>query len=212
MAIRVLIADDHGIVRSGIRNELSLYPDLEILGEAVNGDETMEMTMKLCPDILLLDINMPGIKAVQILSRIKTSPLKTSVIVFTASDDPLTIREMLKVGVKGYIVKGDAPEDLSRAIYSVVAGKTWLSPTIAGVIITTLMESETKPENNLLGDREIRILQLMGRGFHSAQIGKELFLSQRTINYHIEKIYKQLQVNNRAEAVVKALQLGLIQL
>lgn len=211
MPIRVLIADDHGIVRAGIQNELSTYEDLEILGEAGNGDETLQLTLQLHPDILLLDINMPGLKAIQILSRIKRAELTTCVVVFTASDDPLTIKEMLKAGVKGYVLKGDDPEDLTKAIHTVLNGKTWLSPTVAGVVVGVMVEGGTEGNVSLLSDREIKILWLMSRGYRSEQIGKELFIAKRTVNYHIERIYHKLQAKNRAEAIAKAIQHGLIQ-
>lgn len=106
MPIRILIADDHGIIRSGIRNELATHPDIEVMGDAGDGDEALKMTLELRPDILLLDINMPGLKAHQVLYRLERAKLTTRVIVFTASDDPLTIKEMLKAGVKGYVLKG----------------------------------------------------------------------------------------------------------
>lgn len=212
MSIRVLIADDHGVVRSGIRNELSTYEDLDVMGEAGNGDETLQLTLELHPDVLLLDINMPGLKALQILSRIQRADLRTRVIVFTASDDHLTIKEMLKAGVKGYVLKGDDPEDLIRAIHVVMNGKTWLSPTMAGVIVRSLADGEAKGDNTLLSDREIKILHLMSRGYHSEQIGEELFIAKRTVYYYIGRILEKLQVNNRVEAVAKAAQHGLIEL
>lgn len=211
MPIRVLIADDHGIVRSGIRNELATHLGIEVVGEVGDGDEALKMTLELRPDILLLDINMPGLKAVQILSRLQETKLATHVIIFTASDDRVTIKEMLKVGVKGYILKGDDPEDLIDAIHTVLNGKTWLSPTVAGIVVGVMVEGRYEGNASLLSDREIKILRLMSQGYRSEQIGEELFIAKRTVNYHIEMIYKRLQVKNRAEAIAKAFQQGLIQ-
>jgi len=211
MTIRVLIADDHGIVRSGLRSELVSFDGLEVIGEAVNGDATLQLTFELQPDVLILDINMPGLKANQILSRLRRRDLKTRVLVFSASDDSLTIKEMLKAGVKGYVLKGDDPEDLVKAIRTIMNGKTWLSPTVADVVVETLVENNGESKPSLLSDRDIRILQLMSKGYQSEQIGEEMFIAKRTVNYHIEMIYKRLQVKNRAEAIAKAFQQGLIQ-
>lgn len=210
MPINILIADDHGIVRSGLINELKDHKDMAVIGEAINGDEAWQLTKKFQPDILILDINMQGLKAIQLLSKLQRSEHTTRVIVFTASDDPITIKEMLRAGAQGYILKGDDPEDLVKAIHSVMNGKSWLSPTVADFVVGILFEDKIVDNPWVLTDREIRILQMLSWGYRSEQIGGELSIAKRTVNYHIEQIYHKLKAKNRAEAIAKAFRYGLI--
>ncbi len=201
MIIRILIEDDHAIVRSGIRSELAAHNDLEVIGEAQNGDETLKMTLELQPDILFLDISMPGLKTTQILSRLRLEGLGTRVMIFTACDDRPTVMEVMKTGVQGYFLKGDDPENLVGAIRVVANGKTWLSPTIADMITCSIADGESIDEYRFLNSRGVVILRMLAQGQNSAGIAKELNISVSTVNYHIEQLFRRLHVKNRAEAV-----------
>jgi DNA-binding NarL/FixJ family response regulator len=212
MSTRVLIADDHPLIRCGVRNELLNHEEIELVGEAADGDETLRLTEELRPDILLLDIHMPGLKAVQILSRLQRTDQLTRVIILTACDDAPTIFGMLKAGVKGYIVKEEAPEILAEAIRVVMRGKTWLSPTVAELVTGSLVDGGPKGETPLLSNRNLAILQLLGQGCNNGQIGEKLFVSERIVRYEIGRIIEKLGVHNRIEAVAIAVKNGLIQL
>ncbi|MDD5368822.1 MAG: response regulator transcription factor [Anaerolineaceae bacterium] len=133
MTIRILIADDHPLIRSGVHDALDIHPDIEVIGEAIDGDQALQMTEKLHPDVLLLDIHVPGMKTLPILSRLKRTVPETRVIILTACDDASTVLGMLKAGVNGYFVKDEDPQVLVEAIQAVMRGKSWLSPTVAGI-------------------------------------------------------------------------------
>ncbi len=210
MSVRILIADDQGIFRLGLRSVLAAYENVEIVGEARNCDETLIFTLKLKPDVLLIDVNMLGLKNNQIVSRLQMGCPMTRVIIITACFDQFTVIEMIKAGVKGYILKNDDPAQLIWAILAVMDGKTWLSPAIAEMVVSCLSEGVSMSEFAILNNREIKILQLLQHGYHSSQIGEGLCISKRTVNYHIDKIFKKLGVNNRAEAVAKAIEQGFV--
>jgi DNA-binding NarL/FixJ family response regulator len=212
MTIRVVVADDHPLLRFGVRAELANHHDIEIVGEATDGDGALQISEEMRPDVLLLDIHMPGLKAIQILSRLQRTGPAIRVIILTACDDVPTVIGMLKAGVKGYIVKDEGQEVLAEAIRVVVQGKTWLSPTVAGVIAVSLGEKNPKGEEALLTERELAILYLLGKGFTNDKIGEELFLSERIVRYQISLIIDKLGVHNRTEAVATAMKNGWIQL
>lgn len=210
MSIRILIADGQSIVRSGIRYELSKCEDLQVLEEVQNGDDALQLILELAPDILLLDINLPGMKACQILCRIQMAGLATCVVVFTINDDALKIQEMLKAGVKGYVMKDDDPADLITAIRVVMRGKTWLSSTVAEILAGSLVNEGANKKEQTLTAREMAILQLLSKGFCNDKIGEELFISERIVRYLVGKIIEKLGVRNRTEAVAVAVKNGLI--
>jgi DNA-binding NarL/FixJ family response regulator len=210
MSIRVLIADDHPLFRSGVRNELSSHSEIVVIGEAPDGNQALRMAEELHPDILFLDINMPGIKTTQIVSRLKRVVPETLVIILTAYDDSHTVLVMLKEGVKGYMVKDENPELLLEAIRAVMRGKTWLSPTVADIVTKTLSDKKALEQSLLLTDRELEILQLLGQGYCYAEIGQELFLSERLVRYEVGRILEKMEVHNRAEAVGIAVRDGWI--
>lgn len=210
MSIRVLIADDHPVFRSGVRNELVSYEEIEVVGEAMDGDQTIQMTEDLHPDLLLLDIRMPGMKVVQIVSRLQRMAQKTRVVILSAYDDTPTVLGMLKTGVKGYILKDEEPEAIVEAIRVVMRGKTWLSPTVAEIVIGSVANEKLSGEEPVLTDRELAILQLLSKGCNNEKIGKELFLSERIVRYQVGIILEKLSVHNRTEAVALAVKNGWI--
>lgn len=210
MSIRVLIADDHPLIRYAMRNELDNQPDIEIVGEASSGDEALQLAEEYRPNMLLLDIHMPGMKTVQILSRLRRTVPETRVIILTACDDAPTVLGMLREGVNGYFVKDENPQILVEAIQVVMRGKTWLSPTVAGVVAGALSDVGQKGAAPLT-ERELEILGLLGQGYSTERIGEELFISTRTVRFHIERTLEKLGVHNRMEAFAIAVKNGWIQ-
>lgn len=213
--LRVLIADDHPIVRSGIRNELAQCPDIEIVGEAINGDEAVQTAKTLQPDVILLDINMPGLKAVQVARQLQASASPTKVLVLTAYGDIDSILGMLDAGAGGYLLKDEDPSAIVQGIRAVARGKIWLSPTIAQSLVEHATNDRksfaTEPRNSIppLSPRELEVLQLLAQGQTNKQIADTLMIAEGTIKNHVATIYDKLKVNSRAEAVVWAWQHGL---
>ncbi len=213
MTTRVLIADPHPLMRVGIRNTLSKYQDLEVVGEATNGDKALEISLALHPDILFLDSDIPGLKAIQVISKLKrTCQGSVRVIVLLTCDDWPMVAEMLKAGIKGCIMKDEEPDALMDAIQVVMRDKSWLSPIISEMLVGSLVEGQSNVTVPLLSDREVEILQMLSQGNQSRKISKELFISTSTVNYYLERIYRKLHVTNRVEAVATAIKQGLVKL
>jgi DNA-binding NarL/FixJ family response regulator len=202
--IHVIIADDHSLIRYGIRLAFAEDPNLSLIGEAATGTEALQLCQKLLPDILLLDINMPGPSPVELVKTLKASCPKTKIIILTAFDNEIYVRNLYQLGIKGYILKDEATDVLSEAIRSVMAGRPWFSESISQKISTTTLVED------MLSDRELEVLELVGAGKTNEQIGENLCLSERTIRYHIENIMHKLHVSNRVEAFALASERGWI--
>jgi DNA-binding NarL/FixJ family response regulator len=202
--IRVIIADDHPIVRSGIRTELQAHSDLHVVGETVNGDDTFELTRQIHPDVLLLDVNMPGLKVRKMVEMLRKDGLACKILVLSAYKDIATVTGMLIAGVDGYIIKGDDPHTIYEAIQSVVRGQPWYSPTIASAALAIL--SEANKTNGLrLTDRECQVVQcLMAGQTTNKQIAIELDIAERTVEFHISNLLQKLKVKSKTEIVIWA--------
>jgi DNA-binding NarL/FixJ family response regulator len=201
--IRVIIADDHSLIRYGIRLAFADDPSLSLVGEAATGDETLQLCQKLQPDVLLLDIRMgDDTSPIDTVKTLKTLCPKTKIIILTAFDNEIYIRNLHQLGVKGYILKDEATDVLSEAIHTVMNGQTWFSAVVSQKI------SQTIPPDDMLSEREMEVLELVGEGKTNEQIGETLCLSERTIRYHIENIMHKLHVNNRVEAFALAMERG----
>lgn len=201
MEIRILLADDHPLVRSGIRTELSQHDEFEVIGEALTGDEALTMTRKLSPDILLLDVNMPGMKAVKVLETIKQEVPSCRVIVLTAYKDVGTIFGMLRARADGYIVKDEEPERISEAIDAVSKGQVWISNEVKTKITTTDLLSPS-PVGDGLTDRESDVLKLVVDGLANKQIAEKLHITERTVEFHLCNIFRKLGVNSRVDLIL----------
>ena len=212
--IRVLIADDHAIVREGIRMILALYDDLEVVGEAANGSEAIEQVKKLSPDVVLMDIAMPGLGGLEAtLEIVKISP-HSKILVLTQYDDPEYIYRFLKAGAVGYVLKKALGSDLVTAIRAVSQGKAFLDPAIADKVIKGFLE---KPEvaagealYEKLSDREKQVLKLIAEGHTMQQIADMLFLSIKTVMTHRTNILEKLGIHNRTELIKFAIRKGLV--
>lgn len=205
--IRVLIADDHPVVRAGIRDELAKHPDLELVGEATDGDHTLELARTMRPDVLLLDINMPGIAAVNVARELSAQPDPPKVLVLSAYAELESVQAMLRAGVQGYMLKDEDPARIPEGVRAVAHGIRWLSDRI-GTIIT---QSPARPDvSSILSPREIEVLKLMAQGMDNQQIAGQLSIVQGTVKNHVSAIYMKLGVSTRAEAVAWAWKNGLI--
>lgn len=204
MPIRVLIADDHPIVRSGIRNELGRQPDIEVVGEATNGDAALSLSQALQPNVLLLDINMAGMKAVHVIRELQSGPCSPAVLIVTAYGDPENVLGMLKAGAIGYLLKDEDPASIAQGVRAVAQGRIWLSASIAANLIGRSSGDDAAPLDRLLSTRQLEVLRLVAKGCTNHQIADQLAISERTVKNHVTSLYDQLGVHSRAEAVAWA--------
>ena len=196
--IRVVLADDHPLVRAGLRATLAAAPDLELVAEAATADEVQHLCRQHQPDVVLLDLAMPGPPpAVTVARRREESPA-LRVIILTAHDEEAYVRALIALGVAGYVLKDEAPEALVQAIHSVAQGGSWFSSTV----IRTLAEPERpSPAAGALTARERQLLGLLAQGWHNARIADELHLSEQTVRNYLSRLYAKLGVRSRAEVI-----------
>ena len=213
--IRIVIADDHALVREGTRQILEDHPGLEVVGEAEDGEEAVEMVSRLQPDVVLMDIAMPKLNGIEATRLIKKESPATSVLILTAYDDDQYIFALLDAGAAGYLLKNVRGEELAQAVRAVVEGESVLHPAIAAKVIkryTSLGRAPVQEEVDRLSDRESEVLAMAARGLSNKMIARELSLSDRTVQVHLSNVFGKLGVASRTEAVITALQRGLLQL
>ena len=209
--IRVLIVDDHPVFRFGLRSLISSISEMEVIGEATNGKSAIEQAASLQPDIILMDINMPGLNGIEATRQILAAQPEIGILVITMFDDD-SVFDAMQAGARGYLLKGADPEETIRAIYSVANGAAIFSPKAAERLITYFGKnrdtttSETFPE---LTEREREILELIAQGLTNPAIAERLVLSPKTVRNHVSNIFSKLQVSDRAQAIVKARQAGM---
>lgn len=203
--IKVLVADDHLLVREGICKLLELDEKIQVIGEAVDGEDAVAKASKLKPDLILMDLNMPKLSGIQASEQIKALFPDIRIIILTIHDDEEYIFEVLKAGAEGYLQKDVSAEELRSALQMVFNGET-LFP--ASVINRVMGRDRRKPEEtieNILTDREIEVLEMMARGNNNRTIGEKLFISEKTVKNHVSSILKKLEVNDRTQAVIYAI-------
>lgn len=211
MAIRIVLVDDHPIVREGLAAVLSTQPDFEIVGQANDGNEAIDLVSALRPDIVVLDLVMPNMDGVQALRAMRAEHHDLKVLVFTASETDDRIIGAVQAGAQGYLLKGAPRDELFSAIRVIARGGSLLSPVVAA----RLLQRMTEPENPLaepLTDREQEVLQLLAQGLPNKEIAAQLGIGERTAKFHVSAIMAKLGASNRTEAVRTAVQQGLVQL
>ena len=212
--IRVLLADDHALVREGTRRLLETENDVEVVAEAASGEEAVEATKRLHPDIAIMDIAMPGMGGIEATRTIKVSCPETAVLVLSAYDDEPYLMKLLEVGAAGFLLKSVHGRELISAIRAVSRGESVLQPSIAEKIMLR-MSSQTEAQQSmtdLLSEREFEVLRLAARGLPNKEIARRLGLSIRTVHSHLANIFMKMQVGSRTEAVLLALRQGMISL
>jgi two-component system, NarL family, response regulator LiaR len=207
MAIRVLITDDHGVVRQGLRMFLSLDPEIEIVGEATNGEEAVALSRKLEPDVVLMDLLMPVMDGIAATEEIRRDLPDVEVMALTSVLEDASVTGAVRAGAIGYLLKDTEAAELRRAIKAAAAGQVQLAPEAAA----RLMREVRAPESpEALTARETEVLELLARGHANKQIASELYVSEKTVKAHVSAILKKLGVQSRTQAALHAVETGLV--
>jgi DNA-binding NarL/FixJ family response regulator len=212
--ITVLIADDHGILREGLRGLLEIYDDLEVVDEAVNGAQAVEKAKLLQPQVMLLDLIMPELGGVEVLEALAAEDLPTRVIVLTGADDDELLARSIQSGAMGFLLKDAASNQLVDAIHAVAEGKCWLPPDLTEKLFRGMSKKPQGQDSarlSLLTAREVEVLKLLGEAKTNAEIADMLFISEHTVKVHVSRILEKLGISARAEAVRFAIRTGLVQ-
>ncbi|GFP74736.1 response regulator transcription factor [Clostridium fungisolvens] len=211
---RILVVDDHLIVREGLKLIFETEENYEVVGEAENGDKALILIEELKPDVVLMDLNMPkrsGLEAIRILKE-KNNPVP--IIILTTFNDDKLIRDGLFLGAKGYLLKDSTREELIRTVESAIRGEILLQPEISKSVFGTKIETEQKNStiNNPITEREMFVLRSVARGCTSKEIAFDMGISERTVKAHLTSIYSKLNVESRSEAVAVAIENGIIRM
>jgi two-component system, NarL family, response regulator LiaR len=209
VTIKVLIADDHGVVRQGLTMYLGLDPELEVIGEAANGEEAVNMARDLKPDVVLMDLLMPVMDGIAATEKIKTETPEVEVVALTSVLDDGAVTGAVRAGAMGYLLKNTKPRDLCRAIKGAAAGQVQLDPEAAAKLMRE-MRAPDRPE--ALTGRETEVLKLVARGLANKQVARELFVEEKTVKAHVSGILRKLGVSSRTQAALHAVRAGLVSL
>ncbi|HHX50799.1 MAG TPA: response regulator transcription factor [Clostridia bacterium] len=211
--IRIVVVDDHPLLREGLIKILSLEDTLEVVGEAGDGETAVQVVEELQPQVVLMDINLPGMDGIQACKAIKSKYPEIQVIALTIYDDDKHVLEIVRAGANGYLLKDVEPDNLLRAIKEAAAGKAPLHPKIAGKLLneySRIAHTLETAEQEVLTPREREVLSLIAKGTTNRLIAKELFISEKTVKNHITNIFRKLEVKDRTEAVVEAMKRNII--
>ncbi len=207
--IRVVLADDHPVVRNGIRHMLEKVVDIEVLGEASTGGEALRLVEDVKPDILLLDMEMPDLNGREVAQRLQSLGSPVKILALSAYDDPVYIRELLESGAAGYLVKEEAPETIVEAVRGVAHGEQgWVSRRIAAQMVSWVRGDEA--DRSQLTPREVDVLRLVVDGNTNQSIANALGISEKTVEKYMDAIFTKLNVSSRVEAAVLAVRVGLV--
>jgi DNA-binding NarL/FixJ family response regulator len=210
--IRIVLADDHRLFREGLRRLLELESDIEIVGEAKDGADAVEMVLATDPDIVLLDINMPMMDGGQVIKKLKGSRVHSKFVAITAYDDAEHMAMLSSIGIQGYILKSSSTPDLLGALRSVYNGESYVDPKVAGKLLSSFQKrKEEQDVMLLLTQREKEVLFWLSQGFNNAEISSRMVLSEKTVKNHVSHLLKKLGLNDRTQAAVMAWRMGFVQ-
>jgi DNA-binding NarL/FixJ family response regulator len=204
--IRILLADDHAVVRAGIRQFLEQAEDLQVVAEADDGETAKKMIAKYQPDVAVLDIQMPEASGIDVTRWVRSHYPNVGILILTAYDDSPYVMAVLQAGANGYVLKTASPREIIRAVRDVSAGNSALDSSIVQKMLDQVSKPQHQPVEKLTG-REMEVLQLVAKGYTNKAIGVQLGISDRTVQGHLAHVFNKLQVNSRTEAVMRAVSL-----
>lgn len=213
-AIRVVIADDHTLFRQGLRRVLELESGIQVVGEASNGQEALTLVTKVRPNVLVVDVTMPGMGGLEVARRVKESFPGVAVIILTMHEDQEYLVKAMKCGADGYLIKDIDSQNLIEAIRTANQGRPYLHPGLAGKVLASLARGNEKapPPPSALTPREVEVLKLIGRGTSNREIAERLFISEKTTKNHLTHIFEKIGVSDRTQAALYAVRNGLVDL
>ena len=206
--IRVVLADDHAVVRAGIRNFLDSAEDIQVVAEADDGAQAIEVIQAQNPDVAVLDIQMPEMSGIEVTRWVRSNARSTGVLILTAFDDDPYVLAVLQSGANGYVLKTADADDIIRAVRSVHEGQSALDPAIARKVMAHISGTKSSITVESLTERELEVLTLTAKGYTNKAIGVQLGISDRTVQGHLAKIFNKLQAESRTEAVMRAVSMG----
>ncbi len=212
-SIKLLICDDHAVVRRGLRSLVSVKSEMELVGEAVDGEEAVAMAKKLKPDVIIMDLIMPRKDGITAITEIKKKNQNAKILVLTSFSDDKNVFSAIKAGASGYLLKDSSPEELLQAISDVYNGKSSLHPVIAQKVIQEMHQpTDLPPTDDPLSAREVEVLQNVAQGMSNQEIARTLKIKEGTVRIHVGNILNKLQLANRTQAALHALREGLAEL
>lgn len=213
MAIKIMITDDHSMVREGLKNLLELDGDIEVISEAVDGVDCLEKLKTVTPDVLLLDINMPNKNGLEVLKSLKANKSKVKVLILTVHNEIEYLMKAVDIGINGYILKDAESAELKKAILSIVNGENYIQPSLIPTLNSKMIE-RNKDEGKIesLTKRELEVLKLLAVGMYNKEVAEKLNISERTVKNHVSNIFKKLEVTDRTQAAVFAIRNNMITL
>ena len=210
--IKILLAEDHVVVREGTRELIQHEDDMEVVGEAGDGEEAVELATQTHPDVIIMDVNMPKLNGIEATKQIKVKLPSTAILILSAYDNDQYISALLEAGAAGYLLKNIKGKELIDAVRAVHAGESVLHPKIARKVLNRLITPgsriDSEPAVNVLSERELEVLKLAARGLNNRDIADQLFLSIRTVQAHLGNIFNKLDVGSRTEAILVGLKKG----
>ena len=213
MAVKIMIADDHSIIREGLKNLLELDGDIQVIAEAVDGKDCLEKLDIVKPDVLLLDINMPRMNGLDVLKNLKERRIKVKVLVLTVHNEIEYLMKAVDIGINGYVLKDSESAELKKAIFTIVDGETYIQPSLIPALNAKRIEkNEDEEKIEELTKRELEVLKLLAIGMYNKEIAEKLNISERTVKNHVSNIFKKLEVTDRTQAAVFAIRNNLIQI
>lgn len=213
MKITVMIADDHSMIREGLKNLLELDGDIQVIAEAENGIDCLNKLENCSPDVLLLDINMPEMNGLEVLENLKSQKKKNKVLVLTVHNEVEYLMKAVDIGVNGYLLKDSESAELKKAIVSVYNGETYIQPSLIPSLNSKMIERSIDDDKiGNLTNRELEVLKLLSVGMFNKEIAEDLSISERTVKNHVSNIFKKLDVTDRTQAAVFAIRNNLVKI
>ena len=213
MAIKIMITDDHSMIREGLKNLLELDGDIEVIAEAVDGEDCLDKLLTVTPDVLLLDINMPKMNGLEVLKKLKERKSKVKVLVLTVHNETEYLMKAVEIGINGYVLKDSESAELKKAIYAINDGENYIQPSLIPSLNSKMIEkNEDEIKIESLTTRELQVLKELAIGKFNRDIAKEMEISERTVKNHISSIFKKLDVTDRTQAAVFAIKNDLIKI